>query len=88
VINDPYFAWIRPVSELIVQIDEFTESKEPTDPPDGEALLAQARSLLAPSESGGPFQREYHRAVQESPDVATAHGLWKRTDTGGGVGEK
>ena|SRR5688500_12627737 len=79
VIRDPWFAWIRPISELIVQIDEFTESKEPTEPKDGEALLAQARELLVPSETGDEFRRNYHRAVQESPDVAMMHGEWKRT---------
>ena len=78
VIRDPWFAWIRPISELIVQIDEFTESKEPTDPQEGEALLVQARELLVPSETGDDFRREYYRAVQESPDVAMMHGEWRR----------
>ena len=79
VIRDPWFAWLRPISELIVQIDEFTASKEPTDPKNGEALLTQARDLLVPSETGDEFRRNYHRAVQESPDVAMMHGAWKRT---------
>ena len=80
VIRDPWFAWIRPISELIVQIDEFTASKEPTDPKDGEALLVQARELLVPSETGDDFRREYYRAVQESPDVAMMHGEWRRSN--------
>ena len=82
VIRDPWFAWLRPISEIIVQIDEFTASKEPTDPRDGEALLTQARELLVPSETGDEFRREYHRAVQESPDVAMMHGEWKRSIAG------
>ena len=81
VIRDPWFAWIRPISELIVQIDEFIASKEPTDPSSGELLLTQARQLLVPDETGELFQREYHRAVQESPEVAMMHGEWKRSQS-------
>jgi hypothetical protein len=83
VLNASWFAWLRPISELAVQIDEFTSSKEPTHPRHGEALLKQARDLLSPSESGQPFAREYHRAIQESPEVAMAHGEWRRTIAGG-----
>ena len=77
-LNDPWFAWLRPVSELIVQIDEFVMSKEPTELRQGEALLAQARQLLTPSETGASFAREYHRAISESPEVAIAHGELRR----------
>ena len=41
-------------------------------------LLRQAQELLVPSEAGDSFQREYHRAVQESPEVAMMHGQWRR----------
>ena len=82
VLNDPWFAWLRPVSELIVQIDELTASKEPAEPRRGEALLEQARELLVPNESGDTFAREYYRAMQESPDVAIAHGEWRRAAGG------
>src|SRR3954451_17825182 len=51
LIRDQYFAWLRPMSALIVQIDEFVMSKEPTDPADGRALLTQARALLTPNET-------------------------------------
>jgi hypothetical protein len=78
VINDSYFAWLRPVSEFVVQIDEYVESKEPVDPKVGEALLVAAREMLAPSETGDEFQRKYHRALQESPEVGIAHGEWKQ----------
>ena len=38
-------------------------------------------SSTEPDETGEPFAREYHRAIQESPDVAMAHGEWKRLIT-------
>jgi hypothetical protein len=79
VLRDPWFAWLRPVSELTVQIDEFTSSREPTDPNHGEALLKQARDLLVPMENGDGFAREYHRAIQESTEVAMTHGEWRKS---------
>jgi len=79
VIHDPAFAWLRPVSGLVAQIDQFLDSKEPVDPAVGEALAKQAAALLTPSESGDAFQQAYHRAVQESPEVAARHAEWKRT---------
>ena len=78
-IHDPAFAWLRPISELVVQIDEFVSSREPRNPADGEALLDQARSLLVPSESGTDFQQAYYRALQESDEVVEAHAEWKLT---------
>lgn len=76
-LRDPWFAWLRPISELTVQIDQFTAAREPVDPRQGEALLAQARALLVPAEEGEPFARAYHRAIQESPEVAMVHGEWR-----------
>ena len=77
VIHDPAFAWLRPISEFVVQIDEFVSSRDPRNPADGEALLAQARDLLVPAESGTDFQRQYHRSLQESDEVVEAHAEWK-----------
>lgn len=77
VIHDPSFSWLRPISEFVVQIDEFVSAREPRNPADGDALLDQARSLLVPSESGTDFQRAYYRALQESDDVVEAHAEWK-----------
>jgi hypothetical protein len=73
VIADPWFAWLHPVSELVVQIDVLMDAREPADPAAGELLLRQARTLLQPDPEGEGFVREYHRAMQESPAVVLAH---------------
>ena len=73
VINDPWFAWLRPVSELVVQMDELLDlAQEATE---GEALatLGQAASLVRPSDGGGEFGRRYREALQVSPDAVLAH---------------
>ena len=72
VLNDPWFAWLHPLSGLVVQIDELLASDEATSA-DGEALLNQARALLKPDSTGEGFQRRYHRAIQDVPDVLIAH---------------
>jgi hypothetical protein len=79
VINDPWFAWLKPMTALIVQIDEYTEGDDPLDAGQGEALLVQARTLLTADENGGPFQREYFRVLQQSPEAAALHGLWRHS---------
>jgi hypothetical protein len=72
VLNDPWFAWLHPLSGLVVQIDELLASDEATLA-DGEALLNQARGLIRPDANGDGFQRRYHRAIQDVPDVLIAH---------------
>jgi hypothetical protein len=78
VINDPWFAWLRPLSELIVRIDELLESDEPAAPAEAQAALQQLRTMLQSDEQGSDFQRHYHGALQGSPDVVMAHRDWKR----------
>ncbi|MGH7607346.1 MAG: hypothetical protein ACREME_08405 [Gemmatimonadales bacterium] len=75
VLHDPAFAWLRPISELIVQIDEWLEANPPSPgaPDLAEILLAQVRDRLRPDEEGAEFQRRYHRLLQEDPAVAVAH---------------
>jgi hypothetical protein len=72
VLNDPWFAWLHPLSGLVVQIDELLAADEATLT-DGETLLNQARALLKPDANGEGFQRRYHRAIQDVPDVLIAH---------------
>jgi hypothetical protein len=73
VISDPWFAWLHPVSELVVQIDLLMEARQPAPAGTAEALLRQARELLNPDEAGEEFSRKYHRALQESSAVVLAH---------------
>lgn len=78
VIHDPWFAWLRPISQLAARMDELVRSKGPADARRGEALLAEACLLLSPLQDGDAFQREYHRVTTESAEVATLHADWKR----------
>ncbi|MEP7345732.1 MAG: hypothetical protein ABI877_10710 [Gemmatimonadaceae bacterium] len=74
LIHDPWFGWLRVLSELIVQIDERMDSDKPPTAGEATALVEQVRSLLRPSEGGdNVFQENYFAALQQSPDVVMAH---------------
>lgn len=75
-LKDPWFDWLHRLSELIVQIDESLDTRESETPlteEDAKALLERAKTLLAPSESGTQFQKNYFLALQQSPDVVLLH---------------
>jgi hypothetical protein len=73
VMNDRWFAWLRQLSELIVEMDELLAAKETPNENTAVALMQQARLLLTPTESGSEFQKKYFVAMQESPEVVVAH---------------
>ena len=73
VINDPWFAWLRPVSELIVRIDELQELAQETTEEEALTALGQAAALVRPADGGGEFGRRYREALQRSPDAVLAH---------------
>jgi hypothetical protein len=73
VMGDAWFAWLRQLSELIVEMDELLASKETPKEATALALVQQAKILLTPSESGSEFQRKYFTAMQQSPEVVLAH---------------
>ena len=73
VINDPWFAWLHSVSELVVRIDETAEPDSPATAADAAALTEQVDRLLTASEHGEGFQRRYFDALQRQPAVVLAH---------------
>jgi hypothetical protein len=73
VVTDPQFAWLRPVSELIARIDEVLQSDAPDVRVDVDGIISLARTLVVPDEEGTPYERRYHAALQEVPDVVFAH---------------
>lgn len=71
--NDPWFAWLQPLSSLIVSIDELLDQKEPLMIGDVEALIRQSGRLLVPSEQAKGFSAHYFQALQRDPRVVLAH---------------
>ena len=71
--NDPWFAWLRPISQLIVAIDETLDAKEPLTNADVDAVMSQSVFLLVPAKSGGEFGERYVAALQRDPRVVLTH---------------
>jgi hypothetical protein len=78
VVGDPWFEWLRRLSELVVQIDEMLDSDEAATAIDAAHMIDQARMLLKPSEDGSGFGKRYYDALQRDPDVVLAHAAVKK----------
>lgn len=74
VLNDPWFAWLRELSQLIVLIDETLDWHEPATNIEVDKLIARARELLMPAENGAGFGKSYFEAMQRDAGVVVAHG--------------
>jgi hypothetical protein len=74
VLNDPWFDWLRELSQFVVLIDETLDLEEPATEADAQRLTGQARALISPSENGERFARRYYEAMQRDPAVVLAHG--------------
>jgi hypothetical protein len=70
LIEDEGYAWLRPLSALIVRMDDEEE--------DAAALIAEVRALVRPDFTGTPFPARYAWLIEQSPDVAYAHGVVKQ----------
>jgi hypothetical protein len=73
VLEDQRFAWLRPISQFIVQIDEALDAKEPITMEQASELLAQTKQLLRPAVTGSSLEQKYDQAIQRDPDIAFMH---------------
>jgi hypothetical protein len=73
VANDPAFAWLQPMTRLIVEIEDVLG--RPLPPPAApdvvEARKNIDRLLVAPGET---FSTRYLALLQSSPEIAAEHG--------------
>jgi len=74
VLNDPWFQWLRELSQLVVVIDEALVAKDPpAAETDLERMLAEAHDILVPDEDGSGFARRYFEVLQRDPGAVLAH---------------
>lgn len=74
IMTAPQFAWLHPISELIVRIDQTLDDEAPDTTVDVDAIVVQARRLIAPDQIERPYSERYLAALQEVPDAVVAHG--------------
>lgn len=74
VMNDPWFAWLRPISALVVQADEKLDDDNGVGASDVAAFTAQIRDLLRGLGGGPEWQAAFQRVLQEAPEAVMAQG--------------
>jgi hypothetical protein len=75
--TDSRFAWLRSLSELMVDLDVFLEADPEPASDDAAAIRAEVERLIAPATVPGTdtdFSRHYWRYVHDEPNVAIVHG--------------
>jgi len=72
VLGHDQFAWLRSYSGLIVRIDEWLVSDQPSRQ-DAEAFWDEAGKLTTPAEEEDSPQGRYREAIDASPEAAMAH---------------
>ncbi len=78
VMNDPWFTWLHPLSNVVVRIDEMLDEECNLTLADVAQILTEVRSMIRPSELGDGFERSYYEALQRAPDVVMAHSEMKK----------
>ena len=73
VLESAWFRWLHPLAELIVQMDERLSDEKPMQAIDVEAFVDRLRGLLQRDDGDEAFRREYHRSLQDAPDVVMEH---------------
>ncbi len=79
VANHEHFAWLRHLSELMVEVDERRSGTEPVDADQAAAFRMAIESLVGPRKaSAAKFRERYRALLQQSPAAAMAHGDLRR----------
>jgi len=73
VLNDPWFTWLHPLSQLVIRVDELLDADSGLTLVEVDELFSEVRRLTRPSEEGDGFERSYYEALQRDPDVIFAH---------------
>lgn len=71
LIQDPFFAWLRPYSGLIVEIDEAFAGPDPLSEPAAREFVERVRALVEPADAEEAAR--YERVRQRDPGVLLAH---------------
>ena len=70
LIEDPFFAWLRPFSGLIVEVDERLATGEPLPHAEARSYVERIRALVRPT---GDEAERYDRVRQRDAGVLLAH---------------
>lgn len=74
LLNDEAFAWLRPLSRIIVAIDELAARDVPPTAAETERMRARVQALTAASEDPNAFGSRYVALLASEPRIAMNHG--------------
>ena len=78
ILNHPDFEWLRELSALIAQLDEWLEGGEEASGEEFEELLSTLRGMIQAGSANEKFNKPYWRLVEEVPEVLVEHvKLWR-----------
>lgn len=75
LLDDPWFAWLRPMSTLIAALDERSDDEAPLEAAEFAERRAAVEQLLT---GEGPFADAYREVLQREPDVVVEHARVRR----------
>ena len=79
--QDPFFAWLHPMSALMAEIDELYDQKEAIDPAAVKAMRGAVEALVGDrgqEPSPDSFVSRYLEILQNHPDVVMVHARLRR----------
>ena len=74
VMDDPFFAWLRPLSDFVIQADIRLSDKKALLPSDVDRFASHLRSMVQSGSETDRFAVEYRRTLQNVPEVVVLHG--------------
>ena len=78
ILNHPDFDWLRELSALIAQLDEWLEGGEEASDEEFEGILSTLRGMIQAGASNEKFNKPYWKLVEEVPEVLVEHvKLWR-----------
>jgi len=78
ILNRPDFEWLRELSALIAQLDEWLEGGEEASDEEFDELLSTLRSMIQVGGAKTRFNKPYWQLVEEVPEVLVEHvKLWR-----------
>lgn len=86
VVQHPEFAWMRALSALIAELDEWTESKHESRDEEIAAVVRALRTLIQPDGANAEFTARYWPLLDAAPEALVAHvRLWRLVAAEGGA---
>jgi hypothetical protein len=78
VVRHPEFAWIRGLSALIAQLDEWSQSEAPGRGEEIAAIVRALKTLIQPDGTNEEFTTRYWPLLEITPEALVAHvRLWR-----------